>query len=165
MQHACEHAFKGDKCVGKAINDGTNNNDDDNEKNKQQQQQQRKRLFFHPPTTWLTKSPTSPVLKSFSGNPTSPSPKSYVYRLLGYGAPFDRHDWVVVRCRDLRFHEGMLLRLTGEYDGDLKVREETKFVIDFYNDGGTGRGIWVDVRPCVRQKGGAWDRGVRWVGF
>ncbi|CAK7262610.1 Cytochrome c1 heme lyase [Sporothrix epigloea] len=39
-----------------------------------------------------------PRLHSFAGLSTSMSPKARLNTLLGYTAPFDRHDWVVDRC-------------------------------------------------------------------
>ncbi|KAI1375976.1 cytochrome c and c1 heme-lyase [Hypoxylon crocopeplum] len=39
-----------------------------------------------------------PRLHSFSGLSTHMSPKARINTLLGYQAPFDRHDWVIDRC-------------------------------------------------------------------
>ncbi|KAF3905747.1 hypothetical protein AA313_de0202501 [Arthrobotrys entomopaga] len=39
-----------------------------------------------------------PRLLSFSGDASKLSPKARILVLLGYQAPFDRHDWVVDRC-------------------------------------------------------------------
>jgi cytochrome c heme-lyase len=38
------------------------------------------------------------MLHSFSGDSTRLSPKARLNTMLGYAAPFDRHDWVVDRC-------------------------------------------------------------------
>ncbi|CAK7244670.1 MAG: Cytochrome c1 heme lyase [Sporothrix thermara] len=39
-----------------------------------------------------------PRLHSFAGLSTNMSPKARINTLLGYTAPFDRHDWIVDRC-------------------------------------------------------------------
>jgi len=39
-----------------------------------------------------------PKLHSFAGLNDKMSPKARLNALLGYTAPFDRHDWVVDRC-------------------------------------------------------------------
>lgn len=70
-----------------------------------------------------------PKLDSFLGLSTSLSPKARLNTIMGYTAPFDRHDWVVDRC-------------------GTKV----EYIIDFYagrNDGkGTGKlNFYLDVRP------------------
>ena len=70
-----------------------------------------------------------PKLDSFLGLSKSMSPKARFNSLLGYTAPFDRHDWVVDRC-------------------GMKV----EYVIDFYagRDDGKGNGklnFFLDVRP------------------
>ncbi|MCJ1364734.1 Cytochrome c1 heme lyase [Acarospora aff. strigata] len=70
-----------------------------------------------------------PRLDSFSGLTTSMSPKARFNTLLGYHAPFDRHDWVVDRC-------------------GTKV----EYVIDFYagkDEGKKGKSLnfYLDVRP------------------
>ncbi|KAF7311607.1 hypothetical protein MKEN_01063700 [Mycena kentingensis (nom. inval.)] len=67
-------------------------------------------------------------LVNFRGKPGELSPKARVKTMLGYTAPFDRHDWVVDRC-------GVQMR----------------YIIDFY----TGRGqsgkpsFYLDVRPAL----------------
>lgn len=42
--------------------------------------------------------PGGPRLYSFTGLSTKMSPKARLNTLLGYTAPFDRHDWVIDRC-------------------------------------------------------------------
>ncbi|KIJ05733.1 hypothetical protein PAXINDRAFT_93052 [Paxillus involutus ATCC 200175] len=68
-------------------------------------------------------------LVNFKGRPNDISPKARLMTVLGYTAPFDRHDWVVDRC-------------------GTRVR----YVIDFY----TGRSaassdvsFYLDVRPAI----------------
>jgi cytochrome c heme-lyase len=39
-----------------------------------------------------------PRLASFSGDVKKLTPKARIMTLLGYEAPFDRHDWTVDRC-------------------------------------------------------------------
>ena len=72
-----------------------------------------------------------PKLRSFSGESKRTSPRARWRSLIGYEAPFDRHDWVVERCK-----------------GD-----EVEYVIDFYRGRGQGNGaegklnFYLDVRP------------------
>ena len=71
-----------------------------------------------------------PRLHSFSGTASALTPKARLNMLLGYHAPFDRHDWVVDRCG-----------------------QRVEYVIDFYSGraqpGDTsGRlNFYLDVRP------------------
>ncbi|KJA18596.1 hypothetical protein HYPSUDRAFT_144821 [Hypholoma sublateritium FD-334 SS-4] len=71
-------------------------------------------------------------LVNFKGKPAQKSPKARVNMLLGYAAPFDRHDWVVDRC-------------------GTKMR----YIIDFYtgHDAATAKGdnlsFYLDVRPAL----------------
>lgn len=71
--------------------------------------------------------PGGPRLESFVGAPGNMSPRARLNTLLGYTAPFDRHDWVVDRC-------------------GTKV----EYVIDFYagrSNGGGKPSFYLDVRP------------------
>ncbi|CAE6467819.1 unnamed protein product [Rhizoctonia solani] len=77
-------------------------------------------------------------LVSFKGRPGDRTPKAWFKTLLGYQAPFDRHDWVIDRC-------GTRMR----------------YVIDFYTgrSSSTGSGpmhssqpnvsFYLDVRPAI----------------
>ncbi|RMY90310.1 hypothetical protein D0862_09992 [Hortaea werneckii] len=70
-----------------------------------------------------------PKLVSFSGDSKALTPKARWNSLVGYAAPFDRHDWVVDRC--------------GKH---------VDYVIDFYsgkNEGLAGKSLnfYLDVRP------------------
>lgn len=70
-----------------------------------------------------------PRLLYFKGRPDTLSPKARFKKLLGYGVPFDRHDWTVDR-------------------GGRQMR----YVIDFYYDEdseGTRWPFFVDVRPAL----------------
>jgi len=88
-------------------------------------------------------------LVSFKGRPGDRTPRARWNMLLGYQAPFDRHDWVVDRC-------------------GTRIR----YVIDFYAGrgafGGANPSFFLDVRPAldnwegVRMRvGSCWDR---WFG-
>ncbi|OAL47052.1 cytochrome c and c1 heme-lyase [Pyrenochaeta sp. DS3sAY3a] len=89
-----------------------------------------------------------PKLASFSGLSTSLTPRARWKALLGYQAPFDRHDWVVDRC-------------------GTKV----EYVIDFYagreEAGGKGKGLsfYLDVRPKLNSFEGWKMRVQRYWGF
>jgi cytochrome c heme-lyase len=68
-------------------------------------------------------------LVTFKGRPNDVSPKARLMTLLGYSAPFDRHDWVVDRC-------------------GTRIR----YVIDFYTGRGAGSSnvsFYLDVRPAL----------------
>ncbi|KAG1904126.1 cytochrome c/c1 heme lyase-domain-containing protein [Suillus fuscotomentosus] len=70
-------------------------------------------------------------LVTFKGRPNDLTPKARLMTLLGYSAPFDRHDWVVERC-------------------GTRIR----YVIDFYTGRGAGPSsnnvsFYLDVRPAL----------------
>ncbi|KAH7914674.1 cytochrome c/c1 heme-lyase [Hygrophoropsis aurantiaca] len=70
-------------------------------------------------------------LVNFKGKPSQMSPKARCMTLLGYSAPFDRHDWIVERC-------------------GTRIR----YVIDFYTGRGDGPSsnnpsFYLDVRPAL----------------
>lgn len=88
-----------------------------------------------------------PKLDSFLGLSTAMSPKARFNTLLGYTAPFDRHDWVVDRC-------------------GTKV----EYVIDFYagKDSGKGDGklnFFLDVRPKLNSLEGWKMRASKIIGL
>jgi len=89
----------------------------------------------------------TPRLHSFSGLSTKLSPKARINTLLGYQAPFDRHDWVVDRCG-----------------------QEIEYIIDFYagrpNPNGNGMpSFYLDVRPKLNSWEGIKMRASKAVGF
>lgn len=89
---------------------------------------------------------SGPRLHSFSGDSTKMSPKARVNTLLGYTAPFDRHDWVVDRCGT-----------------------RVEYVIDFYSGrpDPSGKGpvsFYLDVRPKLNSWEGVKMRFLRGVG-
>jgi cytochrome c heme-lyase len=94
--------------------------------------------------------PGGPRLHSFAGLGSATatmSPRARINTLLGYTAPFDRHDWVVDRC-------------------GTKV----EYVIDFYSgrNDGSGKGklnFYLDVRPKLNTWEGVKMRAMRAVGF
>jgi cytochrome c heme-lyase len=90
-----------------------------------------------------------PRLHSFAGlGSATMSPKARINTLLGYTAPFDRHDWVVDRCGT-----------------------RVDYVIDFYagrNNDAAGKGklnFYLDVRPKLNTWEGVKMRALRAVGF
>ncbi|KAL5533216.1 CYT2 [Sanghuangporus sanghuang] len=87
-------------------------------------------------------------LVSFKGRPGERTPKAWVKSLLGYQAPFDRHDWVIDRC-------GSRMR----------------YVIDFYTGKSSTPGnlsFYLDVRPALDNWDAVKMRSLRflerWVG-
>ncbi|KAI0113617.1 cytochrome c/c1 heme-lyase [Nemania sp. FL0031] len=89
-----------------------------------------------------------PRLHSFSGLSTQMSPKARLNTLLGYQAPFDRHDWVVDRCG-----------------------REIEYVIDFYAGRPIGSAsdgklsFYLDVRPKLNSWEGIKMRAFRAAGL
>lgn len=90
-----------------------------------------------------------PRLHSFAGlGSATMSPKARINTLLGYTAPFDRHDWVVDRCGT-----------------------RVEYIIDFYagrNNDAAGKGklnFYLDVRPKLNTWEGVKMRALRAVGF
>ncbi|CAJ2511328.1 Uu.00g069530.m01.CDS01 [Anthostomella pinea] len=91
-----------------------------------------------------------PRLHSFSGLSTSLSPRARFNMLLGYQAPFDRHDWVVDRCG-----------------------KEIEYVIDFYagrnssgaRDAAGKLSFYLDVRPKLNSWEGVKMRAFRAAGL
>lgn len=85
----------------------------------------------------------APRLRRFLGRPHDLSPKARIKSWLGFGFPFDRHDWVVDRG-----------------DGS-----QNRYIIDFYFDAKTNDSaaagvdaIHVDVRPALDSVGAVVDR-------
>ncbi|KAI1121094.1 cytochrome c/c1 heme-lyase [Nemania abortiva] len=98
---------------------------------------------------WIERSSCDgPRLHSFSGLSTQMSPKARLNTLLGYQAPFDRHDWVVDRCG-----------------------REIEYVIDFYAGRPTGSAgdrklsFYLDVRPKLNSWEGIKMRAFRAAGL
>ncbi|KAH6845854.1 cytochrome c/c1 heme-lyase [Chaetomium sp. MPI-CAGE-AT-0009] len=89
-----------------------------------------------------------PKLHSFAGlGSATMSPKARLNTLLGYTAPFDRHDWVIDRCGT-----------------------QVEYVIDFYSGRNDGHGkgklnFYLDVRPKLNTWEGVKMRAMRAVGF
>ncbi|KAI9793492.1 MAG: Cytochrome c1 heme lyase [Peltula sp. TS41687] len=75
-----------------------------------------------------------PRLHSFSGNSQALSPKARMNTLLGYTAPFDRHDWVVDRCGS-----------------------RLEYVIDFYAGKKDAEGKMLSFYLDVRPKLNSWE--------
>jgi len=77
-------------------------------------------------------------LVRFTGKPDEPTPKARARSLVGYAAPFDRHDWVLSRCG-----------------------KEVTYLIDFYNGRPTPThpvAMHIDARPMADDLQGVWDR-------
>ena len=80
----------------------------------------------------------NPKLKSFGGKAKSYSIKARIRYCMGYGLPFDRHDWIVDRCgKNVRY-------IIDYYDGS-QFDEKYKFAI-------------LDVRPAMDSWENVWDR-------
>ena len=86
-----------------------------------------------------------PKLHSFAGDSTRMSPRARINTLLGYTAPFDRHDWVVDRCGT-----------------------RVEYIIDFYSGRAGGPGgpsFYLDVRPKLNSWEGVRMRALRVLGM
>ncbi|OXU30244.1 cytochrome c-type heme lyase [Nasonia vitripennis] len=81
---------------------------------------------------------TDPKLKSFGGKAKDYSPRARIRYWLGYGLPFDRHDWIVDRC-------GKNVRYVIDYYDGGDVDENHKFAL-------------LDVRPAMDSFENLWDR-------
>ncbi|KAL6792828.1 cytochrome c and c1 heme-lyase [Trichoderma sp. SZMC 28012] len=87
-----------------------------------------------------------PRLSSFANKSTRMTPTARINTILGYTAPFDRHDWVIDRCGT-----------------------RVDYVIDFYagRPGGTAGApsFYLDVRPKLNTLEGVKMRVMRWTGL
>ncbi|KAI9888811.1 MAG: Cytochrome c1 heme lyase [Vezdaea aestivalis] len=84
-----------------------------------------------------------PHLSAFHGDATRLSPRARFNTLLGYTAPFDRHDWIVDRC-------GV----------------QIEYIIDFYpGKGPAGLSFYLDVRPKLNSFEGCRMRVARVFGW
>ncbi|XP_058788770.1 holocytochrome c-type synthase [Phymastichus coffea] len=80
----------------------------------------------------------TPKLKSFGGKAKDYSPRARIRYFLGYGYPFDRHDWIVDRC-------GKNIRYVIDYYDGGQVNEKFTFAL-------------LDVRPAMDSVENIWDR-------
>ncbi|KAG9256570.1 cytochrome C1 heme lyase [Emericellopsis atlantica] len=86
-----------------------------------------------------------PKLESFANKMERMTPTARINTVLGYTAPFDRHDWVIDRCGT-----------------------RVDYVIDFYSgrgDGKAGPSFYLDVRPKLNTWEGVKMRAMRWTGL
>ncbi|CAH0015198.1 unnamed protein product [Clonostachys rhizophaga] len=86
-----------------------------------------------------------PKLESFANKMDRMTPTARINTVLGYTAPFDRHDWVIDRCGT-----------------------RVDYVIDFYSgraDGKGGPSFYLDVRPKLNTWEGVKMRAMRWTGI
>ncbi|KAL1512218.1 hypothetical protein AB1Y20_005481 [Prymnesium parvum] len=77
-------------------------------------------------------------LLRFQGNADDPTMKARARMMMGYNAPFDRHDWVLDRCG-----------------------KEVNYLIDFYQgkqQSGKPVAMHIDARPAGDDLSGVWDR-------
>ena len=87
---------------------------------------------------WHASECATPKLKSFGGKAKDYSPRARIRYWLGYGLPFDRHDWIVDRC-------GLDVRYVIDYYDGKDVNEKYEFAA-------------LDVRPAMDSLGNIWDR-------
>ncbi|EFY99389.1 hypothetical protein MHUMG1_01781 [Metarhizium humberi] len=88
-----------------------------------------------------------PKLESFANKNDRMTPTARINTILGYTAPFDRHDWVIDRCGT-----------------------RVEYVIDFYagRPGAkdkAGPSFYLDVRPKLNTWEGVKMRAMRWTGL
>lgn len=89
-------------------------------------------------------------LLRFRGRPDELSPKARLKALLGWGTPFDRHDWVVVRG------DGSEVRYIIDYYYDDRLSEQD--AVPALHSSNAVRSISMDVRPAVDSASAALDR-------
>eukprot|EP01111_Echinosteliopsis_oligospora_P010193 TRINITY_DN3121_c0_g1_i1.p1 TRINITY_DN3121_c0_g1~~TRINITY_DN3121_c0_g1_i1.p1 ORF type:complete len:239 (+),score=77.82 TRINITY_DN3121_c0_g1_i1:55-771(+) len=85
----------------------------------------------------------NPRLKKFQGKAQDLSPKAKIMTLMGYTAPFDRHDWIVDRCG-----------------------KDVRYIIDFYEGKrtpGKSASIYLDVRPAMDAPAAVIDRAKHYI--
>lgn len=85
------------------------------------------------------------MLYSFTGLSSKMSPKARLNTLMGYTAPFDRHDWIIDRCGT-----------------------RVEYVIDFYTgkiDKAGRPSFYLDVRPKLNSWEGVRMRAAKILGF
>ncbi|KAK2593458.1 Cytochrome c1 heme lyase [Conoideocrella luteorostrata] len=88
-----------------------------------------------------------PKLESFANKNDRMTPTARINTILGYTAPFDRHDWVIDRCGT-----------------------RVDYVIDFYAGrpdakGKVGPSFYLDVRPKLNTWEGVKMRAMKWTGL
>ncbi|KAI1053955.1 hypothetical protein LB507_007408 [Fusarium sp. FIESC RH6] len=84
-----------------------------------------------------------PKLESFANKMDRMTPTARFKTMIGYTAPFDRHDWVIDRCGT-----------------------RVDYVIDFYSgrpNGSGGPSFYLDVRPKLNTWEGVKMRAKRWA--
>lgn len=84
-----------------------------------------------------------PKLESFANKMDRMTPTARINTILGFTAPFDRHDWVIDRCGT-----------------------RVDYVIDFYAgrpDGKGGPSFYLDVRPKLNTWEGVKMRAMKWA--
>jgi cytochrome c heme-lyase len=91
-----------------------------------------------------------PKLLKFQGKPHDLSPLARVRLLLGYGKPFDRHDWTVDRC-------GTRVRYILDYYHAEDPTKLRKFGVPSGAEGNNSQ-LVLDVRPAYDSVGAAVDR-------
>ncbi|XP_014045712.1 holocytochrome c-type synthase isoform X3 [Salmo salar] len=81
--------------------------------------------------------PCGPSLLRFGGKAKEFTPRARFRHWMGYGLPFDRHDWIVDRCG-----------------------KEVRYVIDYYDGGEINKQNFtiLDVRPAFDSLSAVWDR-------
>lgn len=89
-----------------------------------------------------------PMLYSFAGVKERMTPRARFNTLLGYNAPFDRHDWVVDRC-------GKRVEYVIDFYAGRSDRPDAQGKVNFY----------LDVRPKVNSWEGVKMRVLRGVGL
>ena len=95
-----------------------------------------------------------PRLAKFIGRPDEPSPKARIKTLLGYTAPFDRHDWTVDRCgKQVRY-------VVDFYTGQPQQQRAYERNADSPPEAPVT--MYLDVRPALDSFDAAWSRVRMW---
>jgi cytochrome c heme-lyase len=103
---------------------------------------------------------TQPKLLKFTGRPHDLSPLARVRSWLGYGTPFDRHDWTVDR-------NGRQVRYVLDYYHFDSAAQLARLGVASASGGESGAGastIALDVRPAIDSFDALLDRARVWLG-
>ena len=90
--------------------------------------------------------PGEPALRHFMGNPYKLSPKARMKSWVGFGFPFDRHDWYVDRGGQERHY---IIDYYFNSNGEAVAAPTDSSTPSFDKEAKMTRQIYVDVRPAV----------------
>ena len=99
--------------------------------------------------------PGEPALRHFMGNPYKLSPKARMKSWIGFGFPFDRHDWYVDRGGKERHY---IIDYYFNSNGEAVAPPNDSSTPFFDKEAKMTRQIYVDVRPAIEDVTSLFDR-------